>query len=385
MVRRDERLTQCNLLCMESLSSAEIRSLPNEIGRGTILDRWRLSDGTLYLDNAATRPMLPEVADAMAQLMVDNPLNASSSHRFGQKALSILEDTRAFISEAMNAPEGSQLVFNSGATEGITAALTSAFLGQPGKNHIITVKTEHKAVLNTCSFLEDAGAKVTYLDVDCFGQISLDELREAIRPTTCAVCLMWVNNETGAVSPIREIGDTCSSFDVPVIVDATQALVKFPIDLVEFNGVDVLVGSAHKIGGPIGLGLVWARDPLFLKSMIHGGGQEFGKRSGTLNIAGVRGFQIAWEQFDCTAEHCSSARRRLERELFGEVEFVRYLSGSFSPFICVARVLNGRDLFMMRPDICVSAGSACSNGLVHESHVYTEMFDNYEDLIRVSF
>jgi len=370
---------------MDVVSNIQASTISDGLGKGTVLDRWRLPDGTLYVDNAATRPMLPEVAECMARLMGNTPLNASSSHRFGQKSRSFLEDSRAFILEEMNAPSGSQLVFNSGATEGVTAALTSVFFSQPGKNHIVTATTEHKAVLNTCAFLEDAGAEVTYLNVNKFGQISLDELREVIRPTTCAVCLMWVNNETGSIFPIRKIGDICISSGVRLVVDATQALVKVPIDLVELHGVDVLVGSAHKIGGPIGVGLMWARNPGHLIPMIHGGGQEFGKRAGTLNVAGVMGFHAAWEKFDFTAHDCLRAKEELERLLKGEVEFIGPPNGLFSPFICMARALNGREKFLMRSDICVSAGSACSEGLLRDSHVYAQIFDAPDDVIRISF
>lgn len=380
------KLCNCNLLSiMDVQPNINALDVPSELGKGTILDRWRLADGTLYMDNAATRPMLPEIADRMARLMGDTPLNASSRHRFGQKSRSFLEDSRAFISAEINAPSGSRLVFNSGATEGVTAALTSVFLSQPGKNHIITATTEHKAVLNTCSFLESAGADVTYLNVDEFGQISLDELREVIRPTTCAVCLLWVNNETGSIFPLRKIGDICNSSGVRLLVDATQALVKFPIDLVELNGIDVLVGSAHKIGGPIGVGLIWARKPQYLIPMMHGGGQEFGKRAGTLNIAGIQGFRAAWEKFDLTTDDCVKAKEELERLLSGEVEFISLGNEASSPFICVARALNGREKFMMRSDICVSAGSACSEGLLRDSHVYSRIFEGASDIIRFSF
>ena len=367
------------------LQSEPTLSVPREIGRGTILDRWRLPDGTLYLDNAATRPMLPEVAEEMARLMANNPLNASSQHKYGQKAARMLEDARNFFKSELNVPSTGELIFNSGATEGLNMLLKSAYFADPTKNHIVTVKTEHKAVLNTCAYLETTGAEVTYLDVDDWGQVSVSDVEAATRSTTCAVCVTWVNNETGALLNIQELSLLCKVKNVKLLVDGTQALGKHDCNLEQLDGVDCLVGSAHKLGGPIGVGFAWCRSVDVVMPAILGGGQEFDKRSGTVNVAGIVAFQRAWENFSVGADDCTNAKKELAWLTKAELDVMSRSDDRFSPYIIVAKASASRLDFVRRSKVSVSFGGACSSGLEAGSHVYRQVFGDRDDLIRISF
>lgn len=357
------------------LQSEPTLSVPREIGRGTILDRWRLPDGTLYLDNAATRPMLPEVAEEMARLMANNPLNASSQHKYGQKAARMLEDARNFFKSELNVPSTGELIFNSGATEGLNMLLKSAFFADPTKNHIVTVKTEHKAVLNTCAYLETIGAEVTYLDVDEWGQVSVSDIEAAIRPTTCAVCVMWVNNETGVVLDIASISELCARFGVLLVSDLTQGVGKYDLDY-QLPSAFAGVFSAHKFGGPNGMGCVFWKDTNPLPSAA-GGGQEFDYRSGTQDVASISGAAMAYSLFNrYSAVELQQAATVLEN-LFASVELGKLTSLAR---VDSAYILNFTELrsdfgpFCVRNNLIVSRGSACHGGQIGASHVFKILY-----------
>lgn len=361
-------------------------SVPREIGRGTILDRWRLPDGTLYLDNAATRPMLPEVAEEMARLMANNPLNASSQHKYGQKAARMLEDARNFFKSELNVPSTGELIFNSGATEGLNMLLKSAYFADPTKNHIVTVKTEHKAVLNTCAYLETIGAEVTYLDVDEWGQVSVSDIEAAIRPTTCAVCVMWVNNETGVISPIEQIGLLAESMGVIFICDATQALGKIHVAC-DMVGVSAIVAGAHKVGGPVGVGLIVVQgDNAHSQSLSQSVVRSLKLCSGTVGVAKIWAFYRALDAFQ-PASH-EDVREALE-VLSEHIAFNYLLPPSsmesrlslITPIVLQDERLLHRDCHY----VVWSRGSACLGGLDRASHVYSLMSSAPHFVRRLSF
>jgi cysteine desulfurase len=351
------------------LQSEPTLSVPREIGRGTILDRWRLPDGTLYLDNAATRPMLPEVAEEMARLMADNPLNASSQHKYGQKAARMLEDARNFFKSELNVPSTGELIFNSGATEGLNMLLKSAYFADPTNNHIVTVKTEHKAVLNTCAYLETIGAEVTYLDVDEWGQISVSDIEAAIRPTTCAVAVMAINNETGLVANVGAISEVCLSRDTKYICDATQAVGKRQLDL-SLQGMSAVVAGAHKIGGAVGSGLVAVQDSSCWAAVApnYGGFNRTGS-SGTQAVASICSFVHAYRLFQCPTQN--DVRLAL-RELDNFVRFRDFYPRHIERSHLIVPVLfpPEHDHIDLSEEFVFSRGSACSSGVDRLSEVY---------------
>ena len=356
-----------------TLPQREEVSVPREIGRGTILDRWRLPDGTLYLDNAATRPMLPEVAEEMARLMANNPLNASSQHKYGQKAARMLEDARNFFKSELNVPSTGELIFNSGATEGLNMLLKSAYFADPTKNHIVTVKTEHKAVLNTCAYLETIGAEVTYLDVDEWGQVSVSDIEAAIRPTTCAVCVMWVNNVTGALIDTWSLRETCRRKGVLVISDGTQYFGKEE-RWSPFEIVYAVVSCGHKIGGAVGLGLVAVADSSLLRRDLHGGGQEFGLRGGTTSLVGALTMKLAYERF-WRPSHCEFAEAT--NTLTDQLGLIDWRIGQqrakmWSRWIIPAT--SGVPGLQSHSGIVGSDGSACDSGTLSSGWNVQELF-----------
>jgi len=366
------------------LQSEPTLSVPREIGRGTILDRWRLPDGTLYLDNAATRPMLPEVAEEMARLMANNPLNASSQHKYGQKAARMLEDARNFFKSELNVPSTGELIFNSGATEGLNMLLKSAYFADPAKNHIVTVKTEHKAVLNTCTYLETIGAEITYLDVDEWGEISVLDIQAAIRSTTCAVVIMAVNNETGVVSNVDAISEVCLSSKTKYICDATQAIGKHQFDLSQ-PGFSAVVAGAHKIGGAVGTGLVAIQDSnLWAATTQDYGGYSRTGFSGTKGVALICAFMHAYRLFKCpTQNDVRLALRELEN-------FVRlrefYPIDIKKSHLIVPVLLRPEDARLDHSnELVFSRGSACSSGVDRISHVYQLLPVDASMVRRLSF
>lgn len=235
-----------------------------------------------YYDNASTRKVDSRVLEAMLPYFSEIYGNASSNHDFGKLVKNAIELSRKQVAELINSSE-SEIIFTSGATESINMALKGYLDSNYSKgNHIITVKTEHKAVLETCNYLEERGVEVTYLNVDKNGLISLDELQRAIRPDTLLICVMYVNNETGVIQPIREIGLLAKENDIAFFCDATQAVGKIVVD-VEKDVIDMLCFSGHKLNGPKGIGVLYKRKDIKLTPLMHGGGQENGLRAGNYN------------------------------------------------------------------------------------------------------
>lgn len=334
----------------------------------------------VYLDYNATTPCDPQVVDAMLPYFTQQFGNAASkTHLLGWQAEEAVEYAREQVAALIGA-EPKEIIFTSGATEGDNLALKGVFDMYAGKgNHIITVSTEHKAVLDTCKHLEKTGADITYLPVDREGLIDLRELEAAIKPTTILIAIMYANNETGVIQPVKAISAIAKKHSIIFFSDAAQAVGKIPVNVME-DGIDLLTFSAHKLYGPKGVGAVYVRrkNPrVKLTAQIHGGGHERGMRSGTLNVPAIVGFgkagALCRESMDTDALRISHLRDRLEKALLnmGEV----YVNGSTAhrlPNITNLsfKFIEGQGLMLsFNKDIAVSSGSACTSASLEPSYV----------------
>jgi len=335
----------------------------------------------VYLDNNATTPCDPRVVEAMLPYFFEHHGNAASrSHPFGWEAEDAVDKARKQVAELIGADE-KEIIFTSGATEADNLAIKGVFEMYSRKgNHIITAKTEHKAVLDTCKALEKKGAEITYLDVQEDGLIDLSKLEAAIKPTTILVSIMWANNETGVIQPMKEIGDICAKNGVLLMSDATQAVGKIPVNPRE-NGIHLMAFTAHKMYGPKGVGALYVsrKEPrVKVTAQMDGGGHERGMRSGTLNVPGIVGFgkaaEIAHAEMAKDAERLSKLRDRLESELKNSLEEV-YINGN--PAHRMPHVTNmsfkhveGEGLMMtFNQNIALSSGSACTSASLEPSYV----------------
>lgn len=335
----------------------------------------------VYLDNNATTPCDPRVVEAMLPYFYEHPGNAASrSHPFGWEAEGAVDLGRQRIADLIGADE-KEIIFTSGATESDNLAIKGVYDMYSRKgHHIITTTTEHKAVLDTCKALEKKGAEVTYLKVAADGLINLDELEAAIRPDTILVSIMWANNETGVIQPMKEIGAICAKHGVLFMSDATQAVGKIPVNPRE-NGVHLMAFSAHKMYGPKGVGALYVsrKDPrVKVTAQMDGGGHERGMRSGTLNVPGIVGFgkaaEIAKAEMHKDAERLSKLRDKLESRLKSELEEV-YINGNTEhrmPHVTNMsfKHVEGEGLMMtFNQDIALSSGSACTSASLEPSYV----------------
>lgn len=334
----------------------------------------------VYLDNNATTPCDPRVVEAMLPYFYEHPGNAASrSHPFGWEAEAAVDLARQRVAALIGADE-KEIIFTSGATESDNLAIKGAIemYGRKGR-HIITVKTEHKAVLDTCDYLEKQGASVTYLDVQADGRVDPAQLEAAIRPDTVLVSVMWANNETGVLQPIREIGDICARHGILFMSDATQAVGKIPVNPREC-GVHLMAFTAHKMYGPKGVGALYVsrKNPrVKVSAQMHGGGHERGMRSGTLNVPGIVGMgkaaEIAQSEMQADAERLRRMRDRLETGL-RKMEEV-YVNGSIEhrmPHVTNLsfKHVEGEGLMMtFNQQIAVSSGSACTSASLEPSYV----------------
>lgn len=326
-----------------------------------------------YLDNAATTMVAKEVVAAMLPYMNETYGNASSLHSFGVEAKKALEEARGKIAEKIGA-ENSQIIFTSGGTESDNLAIRGACLANPGKKHIITSKIEHPAVLNTCQDLEKAGYKVTYLNVDGEGFVSLDALEKAIIKDTLLVSIMHANNEIGTVQDIEAIGKVCRKHGVLFHSDAVQSFCKEDIDVAKMN-IDMLSISSHKIHGPKGVGALFVREKQMIKPIMSGGAHESGKRPGTENVAGAVGFAAA---AGLAKNADIEYMRGLRDWLIGEMEKIPHtkVNGSKVKKLCnnvnvTFQGIEGESLLLHldRKGVAVSTGSACSSHSLKPSHV----------------
>jgi cysteine desulfurase len=333
----------------------------------------------VYLDNNATTPMDPRVLEAMMPFFTQHFGNAASrNHAFGWEAEDAVDQARKDIADLIHAHE-KEIIFTSGATESNNLALKGVFEMYRDKgNHIITVNTEHKAILDTCKHLEKAGAEITYLEAGDDGLITLEQVEKAMRKETILVTIMYANNEIGVVQPIREIGALCASKGVLFHSDATQAVGKIPVD-VEADNIHLMSFTAHKMYGPKGVGALYVRrkNPrVKVTAQMDGGGHERGMRSGTLNVPGIVGFgkaaALAKAEMQQDAERLSKLRDKLENALLELEE--SYVNGSKEHRLphCTNmsfKYVEGEGLIMGVKDIAVSSGSACTSASLEPSYV----------------
>lgn len=338
----------------------------------------------IYLDYCATTPCDPSVVEAMLPYFSTHFGNASSKdHHYGWVAQEAIESAREEVAALIGAGP-KQVIFTSGATEAINLALKGlAEANVSNAKHIITTKVEHQAVLDTCRYLEQRGYMVTYLDVDKEGNLSLEALELAIRPETLCIAIMYANNETGVINPIKEIGTLAKKHGVYFMCDATQAVGKIPID-VYADRIDLLCFSAHKIYGPKGVGALFLNNKdvkLAIFKQQHGGHHERGNRGGTLNTPGIVGFgkaaALCLREMPDERKRLQKLRNRLEDGLLKEVSGVTINGGvNRLPHISSVR-LNGIDaenlLLKLSKHLAMSRGSACAGLTQQASHVLTAM------------
>lgn len=332
----------------------------------------------VYFDHSATTRVLPEVFDAMTPFFLDKFGNSSSIHSFGKEAKAALEDSRKHVANLLNA-DPSEIIFTSGGTESDNLAVKGvAMYKGKMKGHIITTMVEHHAILEPCEFLKRFGFEVTYIPVSSEGLVEPAEIERAIRNDTVLISVMMANNEIGTIQPIREIGRIAQSKSIPFHTDAVQAIGKLPID-VKADDIDLLSLSAHKFHGPKGVGVLYVRKGTKIEPIIHGGGQERGLRSSTVNVAGVVGLgraaQMAKRDLEPTAEKMKRLRDKMLRAV-PELIPKSYVNGHRTK-----RLVNNAHLrfdfiegegLILQLDlkgIAASTGSACSTGSLEPSHV----------------
>ncbi len=335
----------------------------------------------IYLDNNATTPTDPRVVDAMLPFFHEIPGNAASrNHPFGWKAEEAVDYAREQIANLLSV-DSKEIIFTSGATESDNLAIKGVFEMYARKgNHIITLKTEHKAVLDACKKVEKLGGQVTYLDVNREGLVDLKELESAITDKTILVSVMWANNETGVIQPMKEIGEICAKHGVLFMSDATQAVGKIPVNPKE-TGVHLMAFTGHKMYGPKGVGALFVnrKNPrVKVTAQMDGGGHERGMRSGTLNVPGIVGLgkaaEIASKEMHSDNERLSKLRDKLEKALMENLEEV-YINGSVKhrmPHVTNLsfKHVEGEGLMMtFNQNIAVSSGSACTSASLEPSYV----------------
>ncbi|WP_018661103.1 cysteine desulfurase family protein [Heyndrickxia acidiproducens] len=347
----------------------------------------------IYLDHAATSPVHPHVAEKMIQVLTDSFGNASSIHSFGREARRILDESRQTIADSIHA-RFNEIIFTSGGTEADNYAIlgTAEAAGGKGK-HIISTAIEHHAVLHTLQYLETKGYEVTYLQPDETGRIDVEDVKKALRDDTILVSVMYGNNEVGTVQPIAEIGALIKQHQAYFHTDAVQAygLVKLDVDALN---VDMLSVSAHKIGGPKGIGFLYARTGTVLKNRNFGGEQERKRRPGTENIASIAGFaeavRIVQQTLPDKQKQYQAYKKRFI-EILQQEKVNVILNGSATASL--PHVLNlsfpGTDVESMLVNldlagIAASSGSACTAGSIEPSHVLVAMFGKKSERLRNS-
>lgn len=332
----------------------------------------------IYLDNAATTKTAPEVVEAMLPYFSEHYGNPSSIYGLAAESKKGVEQSRKQIAEVIGAkPE--EIYFTAGGTEADNWALLETAEAYKNKgNHIITSKIEHHAILHTCQYLEKHGMEVTYLDVDENGVVKLEELKKAIRPTTILISIMFANNEIGTIQPIKEIGAIAKEHGILFHTDAVQAFGQLPINVDELH-IDMLSSSAHKINGPKGIGFLYIRKGIKIRSFIHGGAQERKRRAGTENVPGIVGYGTAAKRAAETMEERTKKEMELRdyliERMLKEVPYTR-LNGHRTDRLpnnanLSFQFIEGESLLIMLDGkgICASSGSACTSGSLDPSHV----------------
>lgn len=336
-------------------------------------------DSLIYLDNAATTAVKPEVFEAMKPYFLENYSNPSSVYSFAGQAKKAVEDAREQIAQAIHAKDSSEIYFTGGGSEADNWAIkVAAETCRDKGRHVITTKIEHHAVLHTAEWLEKNGYEVTYLDVDEEGLVSPEELEQAIRPDTILITIMFANNEIGTIEPVKEIGAIAKKHGILFHTDAVQAVGHVPVDVQEMN-IDMLSASGHKFHGPKGIGFLYIRNGVKLGALIHGGAQERSRRAGTHNVPGIVGMgeaiRLAVQDMDANAAKQTEVRDYLIERIEKEIPYVKVnghrqkrLPNNVN--VCF-RFIEGESLLIMldQKGICASSGSACTSGSLDPSHV----------------
>ena len=332
----------------------------------------------IYMDNAATTSTAPEVVSAMLPFFTEYYGNPSAVYSFAETAKKAVEDAREKLAELIHAKKD-EIYFTGGGSESDNWALkaTAEAYGNKGK-HIITSKIEHHAILHTCEWLEKHGFEVTYLDVDEKGLISPEELEKAIRPDTILISVMAANNEIGTIEPLAEIGEIAHKHGILFHTDAVQAFGHIPLD-VDAMHIDMLSASGHKINGPKGIGLLYIRKGVKIRSFIHGGAQERQRRAGTHNVPGIVGFgkaaELALANMDERIKYETELRDYLIKRVSSEIPYTK-VNGDLEKRLpnnanfCF-RFIEGESMLILldQNGICGSSGSACTSGSLDPSHV----------------
>ena len=332
----------------------------------------------IYLDNAATTAAAPEVVEAMLPYFTENYGNPSTIYSLGSEAKKAVNEARRSVAGLIGARQ-EEIYFTAGGSEADNWAIKACAEAYADKGkHIITTKIEHHAVLHTCQYLEKKGFELTYLDVDADGLVDPEALRAAIRPDTILISVMFANNEIGVIEPIEQIGAIAKEHGILFHTDAVQAFGQISINVDEMH-IDMLSASAHKLNGPKGIGMLYIRTGVKIKSFIHGGAQERSRRAGTENVPGIVGFGAAADR----------AARIMEEKIQKETELRDYLIGRIEKEIPYSRLnghrtkrlpgnvnfsfefIEGESMLIMldMKGICASSGSACTSGSLDPSHV----------------
>lgn len=335
-------------------------------------------DHLVYLDHAATTQTKPEVVQAMLPYFTEKYGNPSAIYNFGSENKSVIGGVRETIAKAINT-QAENIYFTAGGSESDNWALiaTAEAYEKKGK-HIITSKIEHHAILHTCDYLEKRGYEITYVDVDENGRLKLDQLEAAIRPDTILITVMFANNEIGTIQPVAEIGRIAHEHGILFHTDAVQAFCQIPID-VEAMQIDMLSFSGHKFGGPKGIGGLFIRKGVKIRSFIHGGAQERKRRAGTENVPGIvglgRAVEIAVKEMDERIEKETAMRDHLIDAVLSRIPHSRLNGGRENRLPNNAnfsfRFIEGESMLIMldMANICASSGSACTSGSLEPSHV----------------
>ncbi|MDD6333621.1 MAG: IscS subfamily cysteine desulfurase [Clostridia bacterium] len=346
----------------------------------------------IYMDNAATTSVKPEVLNAMLPYFTEEYGNPSSVYSFAQKSRTAIDETRETIAGIIGAAKSNEIYFTAGGSESDNWALKSAAFGLKDKgNHIITTRIEHHAILNTCAFLEKNGFEVTYLNVDNEGFVSLSDLENAITNRTILISVMFANNEIGTIEPVKEIGEIAHRHGIIFHTDAVQAMCHVPINVRDMN-IDLLSASAHKFNGPKGVGFMYMNNRCKLEPFIHGGSQERARRAGTSNVPGIVGMGTAAlsvsRDYETISSEITALRNYMVNRIMQEIPDttfdgpstgdVRRLPGNMH--FCFKGVSGDSLLIMLdMKGICASSGSACAAGSIDPSHVLTAIGRNAEE------
>lgn len=332
----------------------------------------------IYLDNAATTKTAPEVVEAMLPYFTEYYGNPSSVYEFAGKSKKAVNESRETIAKALGA-QTNEIYFTAGGSESDNWALKATAEAYESKGkHIITTKIEHHAILHTCEYLQKRGYEITYLDVDENGVVKLEELKKAIRPDTILISVMFANNEIGTIQPIREIGEIAHEHGILFHTDAVQAFGQVPINVDEYH-IDMLSVSGHKLNGPKGIGFLYIRKGVKIRSFVHGGAQERKRRAGTENVPGIVGLGKAVERAVATMKERTDReiemRDYLIERIMKEVPYTR-LNGHRTKRLpnninFSFQFIEGESLLIMldMEGICGSSGSACTSGSLDPSHV----------------